>query len=628
MIPPGHNMTLKRLNFLLFVLLLPFAGVSVDAQGLIPIDVDVEALGKGATGTVVRLAVRIAPEDRALVGHRLQLGATLLVLHREPNQPGISSQSLIDHMSAVVALDAKGSVTIYREWLPGSYYLKVTVNSLSRPVFGLWSREVEIPTADLPFEPPAATAASAYEVTPPKNNALHFIPIPGLNSIDDFHVGVVIPDGTASVEFFQGSELFERRTRPPWSIRVPMRMVIQRSEIRAIALDAVGRYLGEDAIVINRPAGERLIKILIAPDSAVRNGRRPITVAVYDQRDFQQLRLSLDDEVVARWKACPCITEIAVADVQNAKVLYAEVVDFDGNRFVDVKATEGNFEHAVRVDLVELQVQVFDSHDVPVIGLDRLDFSVFEDGREIEIEGVGTSQDQQLLLVIVVDSSGSMTENFPAVRQAVIGFAEDVLTRGDRAVLIRFSTNTEVLVPWSENMEDIERGLAEVETAGSTSLNDAIIESLMQFHGLRGRKAVVLLTDGEENSSFAGFVDTMWFSHSMRIPIYSIRLFTGNPRHLKASDDSASEGMEVSGVRARQHLETLAKNTGGQTYFRIQIEKLPKVYEEISEILRSQYLLWYRPDPNKASDGFRSITVKVDKPNLKVRTISGYYVGR
>ena len=143
----------------------------------------------------------------------------------------------------------------------------------------------------------------------------------------------------------------------------------------------------------------------------------------------------------------------------------------------------------------------------------------------------------------------------------------------------------------------------------------------MQIHSLRGRKAVVLLTDGVDTSSYSSFSDTKWFSHSMRIPIFAITLATGDPHRIARFSD-------IPDVRNRHLLTTLTNETGGRAFFRITVAQLPTVYEEISEILRSQYVIWFRPDPSKALDKFRSIKVKVGDPKLKVRTISGYYSGR
>ncbi len=600
-----------RFKIQLFLVSLLFSWVSVDAQELIAVDVYVEARGKGTTGTVVELTVRIAPEDLALVGSKIRLRADLL-----------SFGSVVDDLSTELTLDAGGSATLYREWPPGFYDLKVTVSSLARPVIGLSSGQVEIPEAEIPFElPVAATEAPAIGVTPPRKEALHFIPIPDLESLEAFHLEVSAPDGTAFVEFYRNSKLFERRKRPPWSVRVPTRTIVQRSEIRAIALDGMGRYLGEDVIVINNPAGETGVEILLAPDNAVRDGQRPITIAITDRRDVRQVSLHLDDKMVVRWETCPCVTEIPITDLQNTAVVSAEVVDTEGNRFVEVSEVGGGFRGAVWVDLVELQVQVFDSHRVPVIGLDRQNFSVFDDGQEIEIDGVGTLEDQPLSLAIAVDSSSSMTAAFAEVRQAVSGFAENLLTRNDRAALIRFASETEVLVSWSNDPKDVGHALAGVIPGGSTSLNDAIIHSLMEIHSLRGRKALVVLTDGADTSSFSRFADTAWFSRSMRIPIFPITLFNGDPSRYARS-------MDIPQVVNRHRLDSLANKTGGRAFFRITVDQLPAVYEEISDILRSQYVVWYRPNSNNDSDAFRSIKVKVDKPKLKVRTISGYYPGR
>jgi Ca-activated chloride channel family protein len=599
-----------RSNLLPLLLLLLFAGAGVEAQELIALDVNVEARGKGATGTVVVMTVRIAPEDLAIAGDRLRLRATIS-----------SFGEVIDNLETEVPIDAAGVSTVYREWPPGSYDLRVTVSSLARPVIGLSSGQVEIPQVDVPFEPPEqAIGASAIEITPPKNDALHFVPIPDLDSLAAFPIEVVVPHGTASVEFYRDSRLFDRRKRPPWSIRIPTRSIIQRSEFRAIALDAMGRYLGEDVIVVNSPSDETGIEILVAPKSSARKGGLSVAVAVTTRTNFQKLSLHLDDVMVARWQACPCVTEIDLTDLQNAALLSAEIVDSEGNRFVEVSKLGGGFGASVRVDLVELQVQVFDSHNVPVTGLDPRDFSVYEDGRKIEIDGFGTPENQPLSLVLAVDSSGSMAGYFSEVRAATTGFAENLLIRGDRAALIRFAANSEILVSWSGDPADIGQGLADVVPGGDTSLNDAVIHSLMEIRGERGRKALVLLTDGADTSSFATFADTKWFSHSMRIPIYPITLFNRSPH-------SYATGRDIGDVTTRHRVASLADESGGRAFFRIRVDKLPAVYQKISAILRSQYVLWYRPDSDKAVDKFRSIKVKVAGPNYKVRTISGYYPG-
>lgn len=600
-----------KLKVPLFLLLLRFSSVGAEAQELFPVDCAVNILGRGDSGTVVELVVRIAAEDRALVGNELQLRGTLS-----------SFGEVVDDFGDDVVIDPGGRAAILREWKPGSYHLKVTVSSFARPAIGFSSLDVTIPESDEDFRPPVSESASSTSIiTLSKIDAVHFISLPVLDRLSDFPLQVEVPEGTASVEFYKNSELLIRRTGSPWSVRVQTRDILKRSRFRAVALDAVGRYLSEDVIVINSQDGDSGIEILIAPDGAVRDGRRPVTVAVTDRREFQQLILSLDDQTVAKWNACPCVAEIPVTDLEAASILSAEIIDTAGNRFVEVSKVGTGFGGATRVDLVELQVQVLDGKGAPVLGLSRQDFSVSEDGEEIEIDGVGTTADQPLSLVLAVDESGSMGGAFSTVRQAVTDFAHDLMMPGDQVALIGFSSNSDVLVSWSSNPEDIRRGLDERLPAGRTSLHDAIIQSLMQIRDRRGRKALVLLTDGEDTSSASSFPDTEWFARSMRVPIFIIKLGGKNPQ-------SYARMRDMDDVRDRHRLTSLAKESGGLAFFQILSEKLPEVYGEISELLRSQYVIWYRPDPNKSLESFRSIKVRVNDRKLKVRTISGYYPGR
>jgi len=578
------------------------------AQEVIPMDVHVKAVGKGTEGTVVEVAVMFAPEDRALVGNALDLRTTLS-----------SNGGVIEDLTGVVAVGEDGVARVKRDWAPGSYDLSVWVSSRVHPAIGFSTGQLEVPgtqgtalnTADFQSSP---------EAEPPNSSAVHFLDVPNINSFDALHLEVAVPPGTAEVEFFHDSKMVDRRKRPPWSTRVSTREIVQQSRYRAVALDGSGRYLGEDVIVINPPPGESGIEILVAPASASVQGRLPVTVAITDRIKTLRVSLYIDDKLASSWQACPCVTDVAIKDFEDAAVLTAEVVDLQGNRFVEVVNSNGLFSGTVRVDLVELQVQVFDSHKVPVTGLDATDFSVFEDGTEVEIAGFGTAADQPLSVLLAVDSSGSMSGIFPQVRKAVEVFCTELLEPGDRAALIRFASEIDTVVSWSSDPSDITEGLDKIVPGGYTILHDAIINSLIELQSLRGRKAVVMLSDGYDTSSFASFSDAMWFSQSMRVPLFIISLRKGDAWRVAKSSDPTQ-------VRNRHQITTLAQKSGGNAYFQIPVTELSSIYSSIAQILRSQYVLWYPPPPSVAGE-FNSIEVKVAKPNLKVRTISGYYTGR
>ena len=587
--------------------LLPFAVAAILGAQTTPLALTahVEALGYGTDGTVVAAVFQIAPEDRDRAGERLRVVTTLR-----------RGDEIADRQSGVIALELDGTGMLYREWDPGSYTLEIGVANLNGTVSGVWIGDIEVAESDTPFEAPegAAVDAIALDLTPPREGGVSFKPPPNLGGLGAVQLEVEAPEGTAAVEFFHDGAALGRRNRPPWTVSIPLGDIIQRTEVRAIAVDAKGNYLGEDAIVLNNPSGMIGVEILLAPESSIANGMRTVTVATtVGNKEIQQATLHLDAELIARWATCPCAIEVPVAKLEQAAILSAEVVDADGARgdAVFTLGGGGGFVGSVRVELVELPVVVLDEQGVPVVGLEQQDFEVFEDGEKVETEGFGTTEELPLSLAIAVDTSGSMIENFPRVRRAVRGFTEELLDEGDQAVLIRFSWDATVQVAWTDNIRALVRDLDTVVPDGGTSLHDAVVKSLEQFRGRRGRQAVVLLTDGEDTTSRTGWQVAERFAHTMRIPIFSIGLGVGK--------------LDFS---SRKVLNSLAEETGGESFFPKKVDELPAVYARIAELLRSQYLLWYQSPSEKAPEEFRKIEVTVNNPDDTVRTISGYYPGK
>jgi VWFA-related protein len=563
-----------------------------------------EALGRGSDGTVMGVVFQIAPEDRERAGDRLRVVSTL---HR--------GDEIVDRQSGVVALEADGSVMLYREWDPGTYMLEIGITNLSGTASGVWLGEIEVQQVDTPFEAPdgAPVDAIALDLTPPREGGVSFKPPPNLGGLGAVQLEVEAPEGTVSVEFSHDGEVLGRRNRAPWTVSIPLGEIIKRTEVRAIALDADGNYLGEDAIVLNNPSGQIGVQILLAPESSITNGRRTVTVATSaGAKDIHQVSLHLDAEMIARWATCPCVIEVPVAKLQGAAILSAEVMDADGTRgdAVYTLGGGGGFVGSVRVELVELPVVVLSQNGMPLVGLELEDFTVYEDEEEVDVEGFGTTADLPLSLAIAVDTSGSMIEDFPKVRRAVRGFTDELLEEGDQAVLIRFSWDARVQVNWTDNIRALVGDLDTVTPEGGTSLHDAVVRSLEQFRGRRGRQAVVLLTDGEDTTSRTDWRVAERFAHTMRIPIFSIGLGVGK--------------LDFS---SRKVLKGLAVETGGEAFFPKQVDELPAVYARIAELLRSQYLLWYPSPSDKPPEAFRKIEVTVSETDVTINTIAGYYPG-
>jgi VWFA-related protein len=143
---------------------------------------------------------------------------------------------------------------------------------------------------------------------------------------------------------------------------------------------------------------------------------------------------------------------------------------------------------------------------------------------------------------------------------------------------------------------------------GSTALWDAIVYGLYQFQGVRGRKAYVILTDGEDRSSKFPFEAALDYAKKSGVALYFI-------------------GLKIPGAAldVRSKLSKLSRETGGAAYFVDSSRGLARIYAEINEELRSQYVLSYLPQNKTPGNAWRKIEVKMSPSSLVARTISGYY---
>jgi VWFA-related protein len=140
-----------------------------------------------------------------------------------------------------------------------------------------------------------------------------------------------------------------------------------------------------------------------------------------------------------------------------------------------------------------------------------------------------------------------------------------------------------------------------------TSLHDALVYGLYQYRGIRGRKAMVLLSDGDDTSSLVPFPDALAFAQRTGVAIYTIGLDIGG----------ASLGI-------RSKLEKLADETGGRTFYVSKASELAGVYAEIERELRSQYFLAFAPEPPPAAGERHTLDVEVRGGKLRARAARGY----
>ena len=171
-----------------------------------------------------------------------------------------------------------------------------------------------------------------------------------------------------------------------------------------------------------------------------------------------------------------------------------------------------------------------------------------------------------------------------------------------------FSSQPKVEVRFSNDIDDVERALAGLQARGTTALYDSLVFALTYFDGVRGQKALLLLSDGRDEASAFTEEQALEVARRSGVIVYAIGL-------KEVFDEKA----------ARKVLTRLSQETGGQAYFLDSLDELSAVYQEIQDELRSRYLLTYQSTSQRDESAFRSIRVEVDRRGAEVRTMSGYY---
>ncbi len=270
----------------------------------------------------------------------------------------------------------------------------------------------------------------------------------------------------------------------------------------------------------------------------------------------------------------------------------------------------------VDVDVVRVNATVTDLQNRVITGLEKEHFRVWEDKLEQKIESFST-EDEPVSLGIVFDVSGSMKDKMPTARDAAITFLKTGNPE-DEYFLEVFSNRPQLAEEFTTDISRLQNKLIFQNTQGMTAMYDAIYMSLAKLkEGTNSKKALLLITDGEDNRSRYTFANVREYVKEQDVQIYGIGI---------VSDFNSQLG---SGRTGRALIEELADLTGGHAFFPDSVYDLEDICTKIAVELKNQYVLTYR-STNSSKDGkWRKIRVQVDGPKgvgrLNVRSKSGYY---
>ena len=268
------------------------------------------------------------------------------------------------------------------------------------------------------------------------------------------------------------------------------------------------------------------------------------------------------------------------------------------------------------VDLVSLHVTVTDGSRF-VTDLAEPDFEIFEDGVKQQPTFFSKAQ-QPIALAILIDTSASMENKLETAQEAAIGFARR-MRAGDVMEVIDFDGQVTILQSFTGDVAALERAIRQATVNGSTSLYNAIYISLKNLQKARvrstaeiRREAIVILSDGDDTSSLVAYEEVLDLAKRSETAIYAIGL--------RQNDANRREFKQAEFV-----LRQLSQETGGRVFYPGSVAELPKIYEQISQELASQYSIGYVSKNSLRNGAWRRVSVRIAKPGLVGRTRQGYF---
>lgn len=260
---------------------------------------------------------------------------------------------------------------------------------------------------------------------------------------------------------------------------------------------------------------------------------------------------------------------------------------------------------ASSVDLVEVYATVTDRSGAPVKGLTAADFEVLDEGRPQTIQAFAAG-DFPLSVALAIDHSASMAGTRLRLASVASRAFLARLRPEDQAMIVGVSSEVEVLAPLSTDRTAQAQAVARLEPWSTTSLNDAIIAGIDLIQPGRGRRGLIVLSDGEDRYSQARPEDVLARARRANVLVYPIAL----------------------GKRLPPLFPEVAVLTGGRSFHPADPGKINQALTDIANELREQYLLGYAPARDGTAEeegGWHDIYVRVRRPGVQVRARDGYF---
>jgi len=270
----------------------------------------------------------------------------------------------------------------------------------------------------------------------------------------------------------------------------------------------------------------------------------------------------------------------------------------------------------VDVKLVNVFVTVTDAHGSPVATLKKDNFHLNEDGREQKVAVFDRESALPLSIVLAIDTSLSTRKDLPLELASAKKFAHAILRPVDALALYGFSEVVNEVVSFTSDAKKIDRGVDRIRLGAATALYDALFLGSQSLDSRQGRKVLVVITDGGDTVSKVNYQEALRAAQEAEAIVYSIIVVPVE----------SSAGRDTGGEHA---LIQMSADTGGKYFYASSLNQLEEAFRQISDELRTQYLLAYYPSQKLSDSDYRRIQVNIDgaEANLAyhVRHRTGYY---
>jgi len=590
--------------------------------GSFALEVAPEYLGMAARKTVVPLRLSSPELSKAAAARGVRF------VTGELRGTFSSAGQVVDTFRYPVSGDVEGGRTFTYSFLralpPGTYHVQLFFNDPGGREVGKGALDLLVPEIGTVFRPEMAPAdastlpeAEAIVLADSAANApptagqprLKILPPDREAPLGLLRLTAEIEPPITRVEFYLDERLLVARNRPPFSVEIDLGSVPRRQTLRAVGYDESGAVIDEDAYAINEGSARVAVRVLPQPDAASGNVRVKVAVQSIGGGVAKKVELFLDEKKIGSWTGGPYEVTIPYTSYARATYLRAIAVAEDGRESNDIRMLRGSQTtvESVRVDVVQLHISAIDKDARFMKGLTKEDFRVSEDGRPQAISGFEVAENLPLNIGLVIDSSGSMEKGMPFVREACAELFKHLMREKDRGFVVEFRDQPKFLQQLTSDAGALQRASQDLKAGGATALYDAVVLGLYQFRTLTGRRALVVVTDGDDNRSHVEFPTLLRYARSAGAPIYFIAV-----------------NIPLTDFKSRKVIHEIAKESGGDVFSIGSAAKISEVTHRIEEELRSQYIVAYRSDSSKPPGEYRSVAVVVGKPGVTARTVRGY----